>query len=37
MIPVDEKLNVLDEDHEIFDEFIDDPTELFGKRIDFLV
>ena len=37
LIPVDEDLQVLDEDHEIFDEFIDDPTELFGKKINFLV
>lgn len=37
LIPVDEEGNELDEDHEIFDEFIDDPADLFGKEINFVV
>lgn len=31
LIPVDEEGMELDEDHEIFDDFIDDPQDLFGK------
>lgn len=37
LIPVDEKGEELDEDNEIFDEFVDDPQDLLGKRINFLV
>lgn len=37
LIPVDENLQELDEDHEFFDDFIDDPNDLIGKRVDFIV
>jgi kinesin family protein 13 len=35
--PVDESGDLLDEDHPIFDNFIDDPKDLFGHRVDFIV
>ena len=35
LVPVDEEGNELDEDHEIFEEFIDDPHDLLGKSIYF--
>ena len=37
LIPVDENLQEYDDDHEIFDDFIDDPTMLFGREINFFV
>ena len=37
MVPVDEEGEELDEDHEIFEDFIDDPQDLFGKEINFIV
>lgn len=37
LYPVDEDGEELDEDHEIFEEFIDDPQDLFGKKINFVV
>lgn len=37
LIPVDEEGEELDEDHEIFEDFIDDPQDLFGKEINFIV
>ena len=37
IMPVDDKGEFLDEDHPIFDNFIDDPKDLFGQRVDFIV
>lgn len=37
IMPVDENGEFLDEDHPIFDNFIDDPKDLFDQRIDFIV
>ncbi len=37
LIPADGKGHPLEEDDPIFDEFIDDPNDLIGKRLDFLV
>ena len=37
LIPVDENLTIYDDDHEIFDEFIDDPSFLFDREINFFV
>ena len=37
LVPLDENLNEITEDDEIFDEFIDDPSFLFGRKINFLM
>ena len=37
IIPANENGEPLEEDDPIFDEFIDDPNDLLGKRVDFLV
>lgn len=37
LIPVDKFGNEIEEDDEIFDEFVDDPTQLIGNRLDFIV
>ena len=31
LIPTDSEGNVLDDDHSIFEEFVDEPKDLFGK------
>lgn len=37
IVPANENGEPLEEDDPIFDEFIDDPNDLIGKRVDFLV
>lgn len=35
--PIDDKGNLMDEDDPIFDDFIDDPRDLFGSTLYFRV
>ena len=37
LIPVDVHGKEIEEDDELFDEFVDDPTELLGHQLDFIV